>query len=233
MAADLARLSLWPHRRLFFHSASNSDASLFDSRPGFLPIRHRPQSLVRKQYQRRLGRCLASSSLGAEPLAQNAVLQQERRDESSVLLDVSGMMCGACVSRVKSILLSDDRVDSVVVNMLTETAAIRLKSDEVSVEAYSAESLARRLTDCGFPTKSRNSEVGVAENVRKWKEMVEKKKKMLVRSRNRVAVAWTLVALCCGSHASHILHPLGIHIHGNFCNLVMKWRFSLMISCFN
>lgn len=197
---------------------------MFDSRPGFLPIRHRPQSLVRKQYQRRLGRCLASSSLGAEPLAQNAVLQQERRDESSVLLDVFGMMCGACVSRVKSILLSDDRVDSVVVNMLTETAAIRLKSDEVSEEAYSAvnvaESLARRLTDCGFPTKSRNSEVGVAENVRKWKEMVEKKRKMLVRSRNRVAVAWTLVALCCGSHASHILHPLGIHIHGPWMEIL-------------
>lgn len=145
------------------------------------------------------------------------MLQQERRDESSVLLDVSGMMCGGCVSRVKSIISSDDRVDSVVVNMLTETAAIRFKSDEVAAEADSAvnvaESLARRLTDCGFPTNLRNSEFGVAENVRKWKDIVEKKQKMLVKSRNRVAVAWTLVALCCGSHASHILHPLGIHIH--------------------
>ncbi|XP_022936839.1 copper-transporting ATPase PAA2, chloroplastic [Cucurbita moschata] len=222
MAADLARLSLWPHQRQFFHSASKSQASLFESRPGFLPIRHRPQSLVRKQYPRRFGRCLGhrfvvSNTLEAELRAQNTVLQQERRDESSVLLDVSGMMCGACVSRVKSILSSDDRVDSVVVNMLTETAAIRLKSDEVGAEAGSAvnvaESLARRLTDCGFPTVLRNSEVGVAENVRKWKEMVEKKRKMLVKSRNRVAIAWTLVALCCGSHASHILHTFGIHIH--------------------
>lgn len=102
--------------------------------------------------------------------------------------------------------------------MLTETAAIRLKSDEFAAEAGSAvnvaESLAQRLTDCGFPTKSRNSEVGVAESVRKWKDTVEKKRNMMVKSRNRVAVAWTLVALCCGSHASHILHSLGIHIHG-------------------
>ncbi|XP_038897558.1 copper-transporting ATPase PAA2, chloroplastic isoform X2 [Benincasa hispida] len=222
MAADLARFSLWSHQRLFFHSATKPNASLFDSRPGFLPIQHRPQTQVRKQYPRRFGRCLGhrfvvSNSLGAEPRAQNTLLQQERRHESSVLLDVSGMMCGACVSRVKSILSSDHRVDSVVVNMLTETAAIRLKSDDIAAEAVSAvnvaESLARRLTDCGFPTNLRNSELGVAENVRKWKDMVEKKRRMLVKSRNRVAVAWTLVALCCGSHASHILHPLGIHIH--------------------
>ncbi|KAA0064539.1 copper-transporting ATPase PAA2 [Cucumis melo var. makuwa] len=222
MAADLARFSLCSQQRPFFHSASKFNASLFDSRPGFLPIRHRPQTQLRKQYLHHFGRCLGhrfvvSNSLGAEPRALNTLFQQERRDEFSILLDVSGMMCGACVSRVKSILSSDDRVDSVVVNMLTETAAIRLRSSEVVAEADSAvnvaESLARRLTDCGFPTSLRNSELGVAENVRKWKDMVEKKRRMLIKSRNRVAVAWTLVALCCGSHASHILHPLGIHIH--------------------
>ncbi|KAI4379620.1 hypothetical protein MLD38_005896 [Melastoma candidum] len=35
---------------------------------------------------------------------------------------------------------------------------------------------------------------------------------MLSRSRNRVAFAWTLVALYCSLHASHVLHSLGIHV---------------------
>ncbi|WJX35412.1 Copper-transporting ATPase paa2, chloroplastic [Trifolium repens] len=140
--------------------------------------------------------------------------------DSSVLLDVTGMMCGGCVSRVKNILSSDDRVDSVVVNMLTETAAIKLKLlDEESTSV--AESLARRLSECGFPTKKRESGLGVAENVRKWKELVKKKEELLAKSRNRVAFAWTLVALCCGSHASHIFHSLGIHIgHGTFWEIL-------------
>ncbi|KAF4386329.1 hypothetical protein G4B88_003546 [Cannabis sativa] len=161
-----------------------------------------------------------SSSLQAQTTT--AVSVQEPSGDTSVLLDVSGMMCGGCVSRVRSLLSSDERVDSVAVNMLTETAAIKLKS-EVAVDDTGsvAESLARRLTECGFSSKRRESGRGVAENVRKWKEMLKKKDEMLVRSRNRVAFAWTLVALCCGSHGSHILHSLGIHVaHGSFFELL-------------
>ncbi|KAK3041748.1 hypothetical protein RJ639_000672 [Escallonia herrerae] len=144
---------------------------------------------------------------------------------SSLLLDVTGMMCGACVSRVKSILSSDDRVDSAVVNMLTETAAIKL-NPEAAAEARGtsddvAEDFARKLTECGFPSKRRASGLGVEEKVRKWREAVAKKEASLVESRHRVAFAWTLVALCCGSHASHILHSLGIHVaHGTFWELL-------------
>jgi P-type Cu+ transporter len=55
----------------------------------------------------------------------------------------------------------------------------------------------------------------VAENVKKWQEMADRKEELLVKSRNRVAFAWTLVALCCGAHGSHLLHSVGIHIgHG-------------------
>lgn len=114
-------------------------------------------------------------------------------------------------------LSADERVDSVAVNMLTETAAIKLRP-EVAADGVKtvAESLAGRLTDCGFASKRRASGMGVTESVRKWKEMMKKKEEMLVKSRNRVIFAWTLVALCCGSHASHILHSLGIHVaHGN------------------
>ncbi|ESW08882.1 hypothetical protein PHAVU_009G082400 [Phaseolus vulgaris] len=146
-------------------------------------------------------------------------VQRERKD-LLVLLDVTGMMCGACVSRVKNILSADERVDSVVVNMLTETAAVNLHRVEEE-PASVAESLARRLGDCGFPTKRRASSSGVTENVRKWKELVKKKEELVAKSRGRVAFAWTLVALCCGSHASHIFHSLGIHIaHGSLWEIL-------------
>lgn len=122
------------------------------------------------------------------------------------------MMCAGCASRVRSILSSDHRVDSVAVNLLTATAAVRLREIERNAVG---EELARRLTECGFPTETRVSGAGVEEKVRKWKEMVGKKEELLAESRNRVVFAWTLVALCCGSHASHVLHSLGIHVaHG-------------------
>ncbi|VAH87069.1 unnamed protein product [Triticum turgidum subsp. durum] len=51
--------------------------------------------------------------------------------------------------------------------------------------------------------------------------MAARKSELLTRSRGRVAFAWTLVALCCGSHASHLLHSIGIHIgHGTFLDVL-------------
>ncbi|KAJ6732543.1 COPPER-TRANSPORTING ATPASE PAA2 CHLOROPLASTIC [Salix purpurea] len=136
-----------------------------------------------------------SSSLQTETDLQDAAFQapKNNNDNSPILLDVTGMMCGACVSRVKSILSADERVESAVVNMLTETAAVKLKP-EALLEGEASASI---------------------ENVKKWKDMVKKKEELIVTSRNRVFFAWTLVALCCGSHASHISHSLGIHVgHG-------------------
>lgn len=139
---------------------------------------------------------------------------EEKPSNSSFLLDVNGMMCGACASRVKGILSADESVESVVVNMLMETAAVRLKPEAAGGGSV-AEDLAKRLSACGFDAKPRVAGSGVGERVRKWKEMAAKKDAMLEKSRNRVVIAWTLVALCCGSHASHILHSLGIHVaHG-------------------
>jgi Cu2+-exporting ATPase len=166
-----------------------------------------------------------SSSLQTETDLENAAFQGPKNNNSPILLDVTGMMCGACVSRVKSILSADERVESAVVNMLTETAAVKLKPEallEGEVSASIGESLAKRLSECGFEAKKRVSGNGVAENVKKWKDMVKKKEELIAKSRNRVVFAWTLVALCCGSHASHILHSLGIHVgHGNYHTHVM------------
>ncbi|XP_074317350.1 copper-transporting ATPase PAA2, chloroplastic isoform X2 [Silene latifolia] len=144
----------------------------------------------------------------------------ESPTENSFLLEVNDMMCGACVSRVKRILSSDERVESAVVNMVTETAAVRLKP-EVSASVVVAEEMAAKLTECGYDSKRRVAGSGVGERVRKWKEVVVKKKKGVVESRNRVVVALCLVALCCGDHAGHLLHSLGIHVsHGGIWDVL-------------
>ncbi|KAI4376451.1 hypothetical protein MLD38_014212 [Melastoma candidum] len=143
----------------------------------------------------------------------------------SFLFDVSGMMCGGCAARVKTILSSDDRVVSAAVNLLTETAAVRLREGEGELSSEVADALVAKLTQCGFPSRKRSvaveDGVGINDGVKKWREVARKKEEMLTRSRNRVAFAWTLVALCCGSHASHVLHSLGIHVgHGSFWEIL-------------
>nr|ABJ91126.1 chloroplast copper-translocating HMA8 P-ATPase [Glycine max] len=216
MATHLFRLPLFSQPKLSFNHTPNHALHFISPLPA---KRHR----TRNRHRRRILRPPFSvSNSFRTPRAPDGSpefsLLQSRREakDSPVLLDVTGMMCGACISRVKKILSADDRVDSAVVNMLTDTAAVKLKPLEAEVDSASvAESLARRLSDCGFPAKRRASGSGVAESVRKWKEMVKKKEDLVAKSRNRVAFAWTLVALCCGSHASHIFHSLGIHIaHG-------------------
>nr|ABF94279.1 copper-translocating P-type ATPase family protein, expressed [Oryza sativa Japonica Group] len=140
-------------------------------------------------------------------------------DAATVLLDVSGMMCGGCAARVRTILAADERVETAAVNLLAESAAVRLRSPEPAA----GKELAARLTECGFPSVARRGGAasGASDSARKWREMAARKAELLTRSRGRVAFAWTLVALCCGSHATHFLHSLGIHVgHGTFLDLL-------------
>ncbi|KNA04637.1 hypothetical protein SOVF_197800 [Spinacia oleracea] len=226
MAANLLKLSI---------SLSTTFPTITTSRRRYIrrshsrtlsPIHHK-----RLIHTRRNDNFIASKAVDTIFPTSNSALSPENRSpaESSFLLDVGGMMCGACVTRVKKLLSSDERVESAVVNMLTETAAVRLKL-EVSGGDFVAEELAQRLNECGFEAKKRSAGNGVGERVKKWKEMAAKKEEMVEKSKNRVIIAWTLVALCCGSHGGHILHSLGIHVaHG--MNFYLSFRFSLFLKC--
>ncbi|KZV51845.1 hypothetical protein F511_06888 [Dorcoceras hygrometricum] len=207
--ATLLRLSISPSYR----------------RHEFAPRRHKWRSFHTPQHFPGIHKGSRIFSKAVEFEAPSELRQQEKQarkeSQSTVLLDVSGMMCGACVTRVKSIISADDRVDSVVVNMLTETAAIKLKEEVEDEYSGVAEELAKRVSASGFEAQRRLSGMGVEAKVRKWRETVNKKEELLVKSRNRVAFAWTLVALCCGSHSSHILHSIGIHIaHGSIFDVL-------------
>ena len=143
------------------------------------------------------------------------VSASENVDSLSVVLDVEGMMCGACVARVRNVLKSQPNVESVAVNMLTETAVVRLSSSLSFHDSFSsANLLASRLTECGFPSKKREATED-RRSQEKILDLAKKREISLSRSNARVAFAWTLVALCCGTHATHWLHSLGIHFAGH------------------
>lgn len=132
----------------------------------------------------------------------------------AVVLDVEGMMCGGCVARVRNLLSADDRVESAAVNILTETAAIRIRTTGGSGDksyASVANELAARLSLSGFPSKQRVAGAGNGSATKKREEMALKKEDLIRKSTGQVVFAWTLVALCCGTHAAHFAHTLGFH----------------------
>uniref|UniRef100_A0A0D9VQ71 HMA domain-containing protein n=1 Tax=Leersia perrieri TaxID=77586 RepID=A0A0D9VQ71_9ORYZ len=168
------------------------------------------------------GPAVSTARATAEPTASSAAAAagEGAAGDATVLIDVSGMMCGGCAARVRGILAADERVETAAVNLLAESAAVRLRSPEPGA----GEALAARLTECGFPSVARRgggAASGASDSARKWREMAARKAELLTRSRGRVAFAWTLVALCCGSHATHFLHSLGIHVgHGTFLDML-------------
>ena len=68
------------------------------------------------------------------------------------MLDVSGMKCGGCSASVKRILLSNEGVEHAAVNLLTETAVVKLRPAEGSAE-QAAELLTHKVRPChqSFP----------------------------------------------------------------------------------
>ncbi|MQM13944.1 hypothetical protein Taro_046870 [Colocasia esculenta] len=213
MAAHLLRPpqtpSLHGRRSLAAAKFSHEPLPLRRLRPHLLLPRIRTSRSVSGAPHLRLLRAKAVDI--SAPTEESQLPSQPAGAGTSVLLEVGGMMCGACAARVKTLLSSDERVDSVVVNLLMETAAVRFRAG-ADGGGRAGEELAGRLTECGFPAKRRSLGAGVGESVRKWKESAARKEELLAQSRNRVAFAWTLVAICCGSHASHFLHSLGIHV---------------------
>jgi hypothetical protein len=107
---------------------------------------------------------------------------------TTTLLDVSGMMCGGCAAWVRSILAADPLMEMAAVNLLAESAAVRLRAP---APPGAGEELAVRLTECGFPATAHRggAATGARESARKWREIVARKEELLLRCRDRVAFA--------------------------------------------
>ena len=73
--------------------------------------------------------------------------QAEILDESEgVLLDVGGMKCGGCSAAVKRILGGRPEVQDLAVNLLTESALVRVKAGTATARAQLAQTYADILT---------------------------------------------------------------------------------------
>ncbi|PPD98905.1 hypothetical protein GOBAR_DD04067 [Gossypium barbadense] len=178
MAGDLLRLSVLNRPKLSFSNGAKLKADRFGL------LKRCPRGRFHCRPRSTPGFVLFSSLETRLESEESSILPVgQKLKDPSVLLDVNGMMCGGCVSRVKSVISSDERVESVVVNLLTETAAIKLKREVMERETVEsvAESIAQRVSECGFMAKRRVSGIGIAENMRKWKEMLKKKEELLVK----------------------------------------------------
>lgn len=151
--------------------------------------------------------------------------------EDIVVLDVTGMMCAGCVSRVRQILLDEACVLGASVNLPTETAVVRvvvgaqgIHDDhayhgdhqeegggdlEANIPAYSAalqrigERLASLLSDKGYEAKFRpfGAETSAATKVVQAKR--EERIRKLREKTVQVVIAWGLASACMIHHVVH------------------------------
>ncbi|KAG0607893.1 hypothetical protein M758_8G062900 [Ceratodon purpureus] len=137
--------------------------------------------------------------------------------EDVIILDVGGMSCGGCASSVKRILESQPQVTGATVNLATETALVRVKSESVESNGWEkikrqlAEALAKHLTTCGFKSTVRGEQDG-KDGGRVAPAALRKREERLARlkdSGRRLAVAWALAAVCLVGHTHHFLGTLG------------------------
>ncbi|KAL0050296.1 hypothetical protein WJX82_008307 [Trebouxia sp. C0006] len=141
--------------------------------------------------------------------------------EDILLLDVQGMKCGGCVSRVKRILEGHANVTQATVNLATETALVRAAlADESSKHAERLELLGKQLTqalgEAGFSSTLRSVDdaTGASNNIVRQKR--EERKRRLKQATGRLIVAWVLASACLTGHLAHVWKgaPAWLHLLG-------------------
>jgi Cu+-exporting ATPase len=159
----------------------------------------------------------------------------ESMAEDIVVLDVTGMMCAGCVSRVRQILLDEAYVLGASVNLPTETAVVRVVIDERQASADGdveegslgshshvlksiGENLASLLSDKGYEAKFRpfGTETSAAAKVVRAKR--EERIKKLREKTLQVIVAWGLASACMIHHIAHwfgVAAPKFVHLLGS------------------
>jgi Cu+-exporting ATPase len=104
------------------------------------------------------------------------------------VLDVGGMKCGSCSAAVKRILLQQPSVAAAAVNLLTETAVVKVLLPTAAGEGTAqpgssgtaeelAAAAAEALTAKGFPATLRSMEAGVAGDAATLSERKEQELK--------------------------------------------------------
>ena len=94
-----------------------------------------------------------SPSTESEQINIDNLSQSQLEELETVVLDVSGMKCAGCVKAVERQLEQNNGVVSACVNLITEVAVV-----EYQAQSITAETLADKLTQTGFPSQPRASD---------------------------------------------------------------------------
>ncbi|EFN57825.1 hypothetical protein CHLNCDRAFT_21268 [Chlorella variabilis] len=129
--------------------------------------------------------------------------------EDVILLDVMGMRCAGCVSRVKVLLEREQPVQAASVNLATETAVVRdleagLSPHERQLASMGA-SLARMLTEAGYAATMRQQGGGSSASNKVVAAKREERLRRLRDTTRRLGVAWLLASACLLHHLTHWL----------------------------
>jgi len=176
----------------------------------------------------------SSSSAAAATASYVAVQPPTFVLEDIILLDVTGMRCAGCVSRVKSLLEAEPSVTSASVNIATETAMVkvRLPPPAVDVElgqgknsippslskpnqsplALLGTSLATMLTNHGYAAAARPLDSYGSASGKIAASKREERIRKLKEATKKLAVAWILASACL---AHHVTHWFGLHLPAN------------------
>eukprot|EP00208_Stichococcus_sp_RCC1054_P001455 CAMPEP_0206141838 /NCGR_PEP_ID=MMETSP1473-20131121/14353_1 /ASSEMBLY_ACC=CAM_ASM_001109 /TAXON_ID=1461547 /ORGANISM="Stichococcus sp, Strain RCC1054" /LENGTH=960 /DNA_ID=CAMNT_0053536563 /DNA_START=260 /DNA_END=3142 /DNA_ORIENTATION=+ len=159
------------------------------------------------------------------PAATSAAVAESASSEDVIMLDVTGMRCGGCVSKVKSILEGDPPVVGASVNLATETAMVRVVlggGDNAAAAAATAEEgrssptqqasgdhrsaslavhLAELLTSRGFAASVRDT--SAAATRKGATDRAAERQQRLRDCAQRLIVAVALAATCLAGHLVH------------------------------
>ena len=122
---------------------------------------------------------------------------------TTIVLDVAGMKCAGCVRAVEKHITDRPGVKSACVNLLTGVAAVVTEPDLITAEA-----LAAKLTDRGFPSQPRTSRART--NIDRQAKYDRESQQLL----RQLITAGILLIL---SAVGHFTQPT-THLHHGFAN---------------
>ena len=134
-----------------------------------------------------------------------------------ILLQVDGMKCGGCSAAVKRMLQSRPDVETAAVNLITGTAAIRVRGLEARNLAEEASAM---LTSKGFPAKPRAASELEGDAAEIDDATLKKKEAESREAMFNLITAWTLATVSCAHHLGHLLHVFGLHQYAHAPALV-------------
>lgn len=108
--------------------------------------------------------------------------------KEKIELDITGMTCAACSTRIEKGLNKINGVYEASVNLAMERAAVEFNSDEVDIDDF-----VKKIRDLGYDAKVRGDEHEEEAASAKDKELKQKKKKLIISSILSFPLLWSML----------------------------------------